>query len=804
MKVFNYIKISLRSLLLHRGFSLITLLGLSVGIAMSIFVLEYVFFQFSYDEHYADSESIYRVVSEGQLGDENVHVALSPMLLGRVLNNYAFTDAVTRVINASGKPVQSEFSRSYETALIYADSSFFKVFQRPFVAGDPDKCFTDSSCIAISASAAERLFGHRDPMGKKVQIEDEYSYEVRAVYRDVPGNSHFQYDFVLPFRSVEKRLKERYGDDYQEIEESWFSLGSYLYFKYGGKGGIKDFQKQLNNDVAPGMKAEADELFDRSGADLHFKFQPIENIYLFSDYEFEIGETTHSLYVFVFLGVALFILMITVFNFMNLTTARALDRAREAGVRRIFGAARRHLVHQFISESVLFSLVALFLGLVMVELLSPVFSRLFGMDLFEAGTRQDFDLLWILGITLFVGFSSGIYPAFVFSGIRGEHLQKGYYKFSSRPGLWVRGALVLIQVFVAVVLSATAIGMQRQLQLVNETELGYEPSEMLLVERAHYLDKQAGDVIGQIKELNGVSNVSQLSHTPGHPVSVMSFHFSENRDRMFMLSVYSVDCSYFETLKSKVRTGSFKCKDSSSVVVNRRAARLLGWEDVVGKYLHTITRQPGKIVDLKITGVAQNIHHGDLKEPLRPAVYVPEEEGSVPSNILVRYKDGKRAEVVEQMEEIWNQAGTGAPFSVIDMEDKLASFYQEDRRYGSLATAFALLTVIIATLGMTGLVSFLLATHHQDMLLRKINGLSDAGNLVDRFKSYFLFVVFGVLPALPVSKLLLMRWADTFSVQVTVDYLCFIVPAVFLLMLAALIAIFSGKRILSRMSLHYF
>jgi len=804
MKVLNYIKISLRSLLLHRGFSLITLLGLSVGIAMSIFVLEYVFFQFSFDKHYPGSENIYRVVSEGQLGDEDVHVALSPMLLGGVINNYDNTGAATRVINASGKPVQSRFSRSYEPDIIYADSSFFKVFERPFVAGDPDECLSDSSGIAISVSAAEKLFGNRDPMGEKVEIEDEHSYEVRAVYKDVPGNSHFQYDFVLPFRSVEKRLQERYGDKYHEIEDSWFSLMTYVYFKHTGKGGINVFEKQLNKDIAPDMKAEAEGLFDQSGADLQFNFQPIENIYLFSDYEFEIGETAHSLYVFVFLGVALFILMITVFNFMNLTTARALDRAREAGVRRIFGAERKHLVVQFISESVLFSLVALFLGLVMVELLSPFFSRLFGMELFDAGVRQDFDLLWILGITLFVGFSSGIYPALVFSGIRGVHLQKGHHKFSSRPGLWVRGALVLIQVFVAVALTSTAIGMQRQLHFAEEAELGYEPSEMLLVERAHYLDEKAGDVTEQIKALDGVRDVTQVFHTPGDPVSVMSFHFSENRDRMYMLSVYPVDCSFFETMKSEIRNGNFKCEDSTSVVINRQAAGLLGGDGVVGEHLHTISRQPEKIIDFKITGVVENIHHGGLKQSLRPAVYIPARDNAVPSNILVRYREGKHRDVVEQMESIWKQAGTEAPFSVIEMEEKLASFYREDRRYGGLATAFGLLTVIIASLGMTGLVSFLLATHQQDMLLRKINGLPDTGNLIDRFRNYFLFVFFGVIPALPLSQFILRRWADTFSVQFPVDYLCFIVPGGFMLMIAGLIAILSGKRILSRMSLHHF
>ncbi|MFO7999945.1 MAG: FtsX-like permease family protein [Marinilabilia sp.] len=805
MRILSYIKISLRTLFLHRSFSLLTLVGLSVGIAMSIFVLEYVFYQFSYDKHYKDSDEIYRMVSEGYLGDDPVQAALSPMKLAQTLKEYSSGGEATRVIDASGKPVKSEFSKTYEKRIIYADSSFFQIFSRPFVEGNPERCLMDSSCVAISQSAAERLFGDRNPIGEKLRFEDEDEFEVKAVYSDVPGNSHFSYDFVLPFSLVEKRLKENYGDEYQEIADSWFSLVTYVYFRSGENENIDKLQTQLNDGIAPAMENEAGELFsEQSRASLQFRFQHLEDIYLFSDYDFEIGKTANPLYVFIFLGVALFILMVTAFNFMNLTTARALDRAKEAGTRRVFGADKRHLVMQFMTESVLFSLVALFLGLVMVELLLPVFNNLFRMDFFDEGYREHLDLPWVLGVTLFVGVSSGLYPAFVFSRIKGIHLQRGYNKFSSSPGLWLRGMLVLIQVFVAVVVTTTAIGMGRQLNFVENVDAGYDPSELLLVERAYYLGSTTDSMIDEIDQIDGVRNVSKLFHTPGEPVSVMSFYFSEKQERMFMLSVYQIDCTYFETMKADIKTGHYVCEDSGTVLINEKAFELLGNDSVVGKKLQTISRRPGDVIDLEITGVVEDIHHGSFKQPLRPAIYVPVDEGSVPQNLLIRMSQGAQDSVTEQVGEIWNNAGTGAPFTVKSMKEHVESYYDEDHRYSSLASAFALLILIISSLGMTGMVSFLLATHQRDMLLRKINGVPDVHNLLSRFKGFFLFVFFGALLALPVSQYLLQAWSATFSLHYQLDYMCFLIPVLLVFFISGSIVFLSGKRVLDRISLHQF
>ncbi len=805
MKILNYIKISLRTLFLHRGFSLLTLIGLSVGIAMSIFVLEYVFYQFSYDKHYNHSEDIYRVVTEGHLENEKVNAALSPLILASEMKQYSGVEALTRIVDASEKPVQSKYAKSFESEIIYADSSFFSVFSRPVFLGEIESALADSSGVAISRSAASRLFGNRNPIGEYITINEKDSFEVKAVFHDVPQNSHFKYDFVLPFWVIEKQLSEYYGDSYSKLRESWFSLVAYTYFRVKPGIDIQGFSKKMNQDIKTLMDAEDRKLFsgDLHG-DLSFNFQALEQIYLFSDNDFEIGTTANPLYVFIFLGVAFFILMVTAFNFMNLTTARALDRVREAGIRRIFGAHRPNLIVQFISESVIFSFAALFLGLVMVELLLPLFNNLFHMDFFDPGYRAQLNLSWILLITLLVGLFSGSYPALVFSGIRAVHLQARQNKFSSNPGFVLRGGLVLVQVFVAVLVATTAIGMWRQLDHISKADLGYDSENLLLLERARYLDDNSDSVINEIAGIKGVEKVSKLYSNPGDPVSVMSFNYSGDSGKIFLLSVHYVDCRVFETLGAKLKTGNVECNDSSRILINEQAALLFGHDGIEGQSLSTINHRIGDEIDFKITGVVEDIYFGSLKQSLRPSIYVPVGRHDTPESILIRTTDERQEAVIDDIRLLWNDAGTGAPFVVSTIEEKINSFYQEDYRYSSLATAFAILIIIISSLGMTGLVSFLLATRQQNALLRKITGIPDFHNLSHLFSGYLMFVLLGAVISFPVSHNLLKAWAGTFSFHYEMDYFCFVVPALLLLLIASVIAWYGGKRLLGKMSIHQF
>ncbi|MGQ1888941.1 FtsX-like permease family protein [Thermophagus sp. OGC60D27] len=806
MRIWNYIVISFRTLFLHRGFSLLTLVGLSVGIAMSIFVLKYVFYQFSYDRHYEDAENIYRVVSTGKMENEAVNVALTPMVLASRLKEFPEILDMTRVLYAPEKPVRSNYAKAFESEIIYGDSAFFSIFSRPFLLGGTDQWCSDSTGIMISQSVASGLFGSRNPLGEPVWISETDTFRVIGVFQDVPENSHFKFGIVLPFIVLEKQMNAYYGDkNYSEVSKSWFSLITYIYCKIAPETNVQDLTRHINGDIESEMNRQREALFDPlSQTFLSFSFQQLTDIYLFSDCDFEIGETANSLYVFIFLGIAFFILAITAFNFMNLTTSRALDRAMEAIVRRIFGARRHSLVVQFISESVLFSFIALFLGLVLVELLLPFFGKLFNVDFLGSAYREQINIWWVIVITFFVGLLSGVYPASVFSGISAGHLQDEKGRFSSYPGLWLRGPLVFLQVFVAVMLCTISIGMWRQMHYVRNYDLGFNSENLILVEGARYLGEDIDSVISQIRNIEGITHVSKLYDNPGDPVPIMSFNLSGDSSRKYLLSVHFVDCTFFETLQAVIKEGNVFCADSSKVLVNEEGASLLGVDEGEEKILQAeIPGFRGK-TDLHVSGVVKNLYLSSLKDPLRPSLFIAVKKHDVPGSILIRYSGTESRHAFNQIKKVWDGVGTSAPFTAVPLLEKVNSFYSEDYRYSSLATAFAVLVVIMASLGMTGLVSFLISTRRDDFFLRRIMGFSDVNNGITLFSGYFWFVLAGVILSLMLSRSLLNFWMQTFSAHSTVNYLCFFIPAVLLLGLGFGIAWYGTIRLRRQMSLHRF
>jgi len=806
MRIWNYIVISFRTLFLHRGFSLLTLIGLSVGIAMSIFVLKYVLFQFSYDRHFEDAENIYRVVSKGEMENEAVNVALSPMIVASRLKDFPEITDVTRVLYTPEKPVRSNYAKAFESEIVFGDSTFFSIFSRPFLLGGTESWCVDSTGIMISQSVASGLFGSRNPLGEPVVINETDTFRIIGVFQDVPENSHLKFGIVLPFYVLEKELHAFYGDgNYSEVMKSWFSLITYIYCKVDPGVDVSDLARRFNAEIEPDINRQREALFDPiSKTFLNFSFQRLTDIYLFSSSDFEIGETANALYVFIFLGIAFFILFVTAFNFMNLTTSRALDRVREAVVRRVFGARRHSLMVQFISESVLFSFIALFLGLVLVELLLPFFGNLFNVDFLGMDYRGQINIGWVVVITLFVGVLSGIYPALVFSRINPVHLQERNNRLSSYPGLWLRGPLVFLQVFVAVLLCSLSIGMWRQMHFVKNYDLGFNSENLMLVEGARYLGKDIDSVVTQIRGIKGISHVSKMYADPGDPVAIMSFNLLGDNSKNYFLSVYYVDCTLFETLQAEMIDGAVSCDDTSRVLINEASAALLNIEEAKGQVLQA--EMPGAVdtVDLHISGIVKNIYLSSLKNPLRPAIFISTKNSSVPGNILVRYAGVDRRYVYSRIKKVWDDVGTSAPFTAGPILNKVNSFYREDYRYSSLATAFAVLLVIMASLGMTGLVSFLISTRRNNYFLRKIMGFSDYKNAVKLFAGYMWFVLAGVLLSLIISRKLLYLWMETFSAHASDNNFCFFIPALLLSSLALGIASFGTVKLRRQMSLHQF
>jgi len=307
----------------------------------------------------------------------------------------------------------------------------------------------------------------------------------------------------------------------------------------------------------------------------------------------------------------------------------------------------------------------------------------------------------------------------------------------------------------------------------------------------------------EIENLDLAEDVSRLYFKPGEPVSIMSFSNTEDSSQLFLFEVYPVDSSFFRTIGVKAEKGSEHLLGSGEIVVNRQAAQMLG-NDVIGRKIYTVARDAGDRMELAIQGVVPDIHFSGWKQSLRPAVYIyagPEEKLT---SLLVRFKKGQWPQTHQLLNDLWEQSKPGIPFKAVSFREKNRDFYSEDYRYMSLAWAFAVLVIIIATLGMTGLVSFLLATRQQELYLRKITGFPDFHNIRILFSGFFLFVLLGVLMAIPVSGSMLSDWSQAFVVRYEVDYFCFVLPALLMLILAGVLVFLGARRLLNRISLHQF
>ncbi len=805
MRWFNYIKVALRTLILHRRFSLLTLIGMSVGIAMGLLVLQYVFYQFSFDTYYSNPGDIYRVTSTGHLSSEELGAAVVPVILGPTLEKYSQVEVLTRVVPAPEMLVKSPFNEAYQTEVVFADRHFFEVFDRPFLLGDSAACFPDSACAIISSSAASRFFGQNNPLGQTIQLDDSTTFTVKAVFEDVPPNSHFKYSIVLPFSFVLNRMKVRHGDDYQKTVNSWFTLSGYAYFRKSAGANMDSLRHQFNADADLLMEPEIMETFgSKTRANLDFRFQPLRHIYLFSDLDFEIGATTNAVYVFLFLAVALFILGITAVNFINLTMARATIRFKEVGVRRVFGARRTHIVFQFFTESVVFTFMALFLGLVLVELSMPSFNRLFQIQLKVPGYRDQMSILWILANIFFVALLSGSYPALYFSGIHPRTIFRGV-AVRKKKSVSLRGFLVMLQVFVAVSVITIALGMQRQLGYIHHADLGFDTGGLYIIERTGVLADKTDSVIDALKKVDGVEQMVKLYRKPGENIPLISFYHADDTSRAFLLGVQYVDCHLFEAIGVDVISGQSPgkgdCADSTRVLINQTGARLLNIGEVAGEYIKTVSRS-GEHERLEIAGVVPDVHFESLKQPLRPTIFVPVTSKEEAQNLLVKFNRTDIEGVEAKMMPVWRHYAGDAPFVVSPVAARIAAFYDEDTRYSNIATSFAVLALFIAALGLIGMSSFILGFRQNEMILRKVSGAPVPAILGHIFRGYFMYVLLGVLLSISVSNVFLKMWLSTYTYNFGLNLFCFLIPAILVSAIALIIAWSTGVSTLQNVLKH--
>jgi putative ABC transport system permease protein len=774
----NHLKITLRYLKSHKAFTFINLVGLTTGILVCFFALLFVEFELSYDKYHEKAENIYRLVTDLQTPNGTRLESSSLPMAPAVAANFPEVADYARVF-LDYMIVQSDPQTFMREDLAYADASVFSVFTLPLVASNTATALDAPYDAVLSETAAFKYFGTTDCLGKQLTLDGCTNVYVVGVMKDMPYNSHFRTDIFLSIKLLTEIWNPGLGDN-------WYAFGTYAYLLLQNKPDISRFNEELTSLVAQHVDAEKGRH--------SMSIEPLTELYLHAESRgFRTGSSvTGSISsVYILAIVALLVLSIAGFNFVNLSTALSLNRAKEISVRKVLGAAKRQLLFQFLADAVFLSLVAFALALAAFILLSPFFNQLVGKPI----STNIFNHLGFVGIllalTVGVGLLAGIYPAFFLSGFDPVSGLKGKVK-SGTHGHSIRKSLVVAQFFFSVMLIASTLGVYRQLHFMQDKELGYSKEQKLVLD--FYFDEHIRDNEKTVKQellaVPGVTAVSMSSCVPGNIDRRynMLIPGADGAITSYVSDLYRVDFDFIDQYKMEIVAGrgfqeELQSDVTGAVIINETAARTLGYAvpaEVVGKSFEQQNWHKGTVI-----GVVKDFHFKSLKERITPLALQID-----PSRYTLLTLDvlgNNMHDVVDRLEEKWADFGPKRPFSYYFADQAYQAQYQSEDRFGKLVLIFASIALLLSILGLLGLSALDTRQRAKEIGIRKILGASPSSLLGLLSKDFLLLVLVASVLAVPVTFLGLSSWLEGFAYRTNVEWWLFAIAIAVVIVLSTLI-----------------
>ncbi len=783
----NYFKIALRNLLAHRVFSLINISGLALGITTCALISLYIFDEASYDKHHQDGDRVYRIASESK--SEKWVAAPAPMAAA-LQEDFPEVEQVTRLLRMPGVDqflLKNEQTKRqfFKTNGFYVDSTFFRIFTYNFKFGDHKTALDQPNSIVISEDVALQLFGSENPVEKSIMIGLPFGsgdYTVKGVFRNKGNKSHIPANLFLSMNN---------GD-----VGNWVKMQT----KWNNNSIFHTYVKLKPHTDPGGFEAKLAGFLNRhGGADLRavgiskiLFIQSIKDIYLYSNFGFEIAPNGNIKYLYVFSAIAIFLLVIACVNFMNLSTARSEKRAKEVGVRKVVGASQTTLIGQFLGESLLLSFLALLLSLLAMQLLLPVFNGLTNKHLSFSDHPVIIAALFFL--TLFTGLLSGMYPAFYLSSFTPITVLKGKLR-SSFSVVLVRKGLVVFQFTISIILILGAILTGRQMKYMTSRNLGFNQNQKLVLPLQTIESGKNFEVLKtKLAAKAGIISSTKASTYPGIENVLDMLFYSEGKssNENVDISTTFVDPDYIKTLGIETLQGrSFSREftaDSNAVVLNETAVRQLGYtvNNAVGKKI--FYDFAGKRVDMNIIGVVRNYHFAGLQQEIKPlALTILPLFGGTNSYLILNIKTGDYATTIAEIEKLWKTINPDSPFTYSFLDKDFQKNYEKEERIFQLIAYFALIGIFIACLGLYGLAAFTAEQRTKEIGIRKVLGASTLGIAVLLSTDFMKLVVLALILASPVAWWAMKRWLSEFAYKTEISWQIFAVAG----SLAVMIALFT-------------
>ena len=765
----NFLLTTLRNISRNRIFAFINVFGLSIGLASSILILLFITSEVSYDKYHSKSGSIYRLYIDGVLEGNELKSGYSSIASGP-----AFQQEIPEVVEYArfrqwGQNVLIHDNEKFiEDNFVFCDSAAFRIFDFHMIEGDPETALLEPNTIVLTKSLADKIFGKEEAVGQVLGLnQDTTIYRVTGIIEDLPPNTHFRFGALASYHSLDESNRT-----------FWLSNNVFTYLLLDPMADPAVVQEKITQVSLKYIEPEVKmilgidlEQFDQSGNKYGIKIQPLQDIHLNNVITGGFKAGHDSKYLVIFSFVALLILVIASINFMNLSTARSANRAREVGIRKVVGSGKGLLIKQFLWESVLLTIFSLLLALLLVELLLPYFNRLIDLNLGIEYFANWYTIPALIMLAILIGLLSGSYPSFILSAFRPVEVLKGEIIKGAGGGL-LRNILVVVQFTISIIIISGTFIVYKQLNFMMNKDLGFNKDQVVILDRLWPVRDRVQTFVQEIGKLPGVAKTSNSTMYPGTINNNNGYQIKgRDKSKTYLLITNWTDYDFTETYEIPIVEGRYFSRDfisdSSACIINERAVRDFGLEDP----LSTVFLRPdesGTGEETRVIGVLKDYHLTSLRSEIEPAIYLlkPREWWGGYGNVKLNGDPSGYNNTLKQIEKLWSEFAPGEPFLYYFLDDEFRKLYNEEIRIGRISLVFSILAILIASLGLFGLTLFTTEKKTKEIGIRKVMGAGSSSIVLLILKQIAGLLVFSTLIAWAASYFIMDNWLQDFPYRV--------------------------------------
>ncbi|MCE7993211.1 MAG: FtsX-like permease family protein [Roseivirga sp.] len=781
----NYIKVAMRSLLKSKFYSLLNITGLAIGIASCLMILLFVADELSYDTYYDNSENTYRLTMAGALNGSAFDLAVVGPSVGKaLLDDYPEVIDFGRFRQRGSPFIRFGENIFKEEKFVWADHSIIDIFGINLVQGDPETALIAPKSLVMSETAAKKYFGNADPVGQIVEFGTARDYKVTGVYKDIPDNTHFDFDVLGSMETLDEAK-----------QPIWLSMNFQTYVVLTPGADLDkmaaQFPAMLKKYIGPEVKQFMNmewEQMEENGTNLAFGMQPVADIHLYSDLQAELDVNGDIDYVYIFSAVAFCILLIACINFMNLSTARSAHRAKEVGVRKVLGSLKAQLIYQFLAESILVSFISFVLAIGLAYILTPLFNDLADKTLSIPFTDPVFIGLFFGGVVI-VGLLAGSYPAFFLSAFQPVKVLKGSLSSGMKSGA-LRSVLVVVQFCTSIFLVIGTLVILNQLDFIQNKNLGFEKDQVIIVNDAFLAAGNVNALKTAVEAYPEVKSASLSGFLPtpsNNNMNVFLKGIVPTQENQYLMSSWVVDYEYLETLGMEISAGRNFSRDfpsdSLGVILNEAAVKEMGYEpnEAIGTTIGNFVNLEGDIQGLKVVGVVRDFHYQSLRNKIAPLIM---QLGNSSGLLNIKVNTDNYPALIAKLEDQWASLAPSQPFETSFLDVRFGRMYEEEQRLGKIFGVFATLTIVIACLGLFGLAAYTAENRIKEVGIRKVLG-ANVGQLVYLLsKDIGKLVVIAFIIGAPLAWYAMNTWLQGFEYRTSIGWTIFALTAGGSLMIA--------------------